>query len=652
MWELPKLGNLHDKDIIFLSLMNECRKLAPGSRLSCALRNKLSKLSLQERSEIVNRSDGGCSPLFVVCRRGQTEIVEYLITFCNANIEQRGLYEVADDRSTHMVTPLWCAAVSGKLKVVEFLLKQGADINAVSDTGSTPVRSACFMTHLEVVKYLVEHGADINLPNYNGGTCLINSVQSSLLCEFLLRNGADVNARDIQNKTALHYAIQEHRLETTRLLLKNGANIHARSRYGDDALQTACLKGAGRIFEYLTTNFSYSSEKLANAHELLGATYLDEHNDTFKALEYWRLALTIRETHGLLPKQPVMPLLESYRFQREFQSMEELENMSGDLDAIRIQSLLIAERILGSTHKDTIFRLMYRGASYADMVRHQHCIHLWRRALEIRTRKDSILYSDTCFTAQALVRLMIDFNEKHLPADGLEAMQRFKDILETYKLLTDDIIEVRHLLTIRPVYKRQADFFDKILKCITHLIYLMIENAVSKEQKDLVEEHVKSLIQIDPRTVGTQDSLLHLCVSKMNTIWSSYFIEEEPVAVFPRRKVLELLLRNGASVTAKNKDGSTPLHIATFSCRDQINLTRYVKLLLDYGAHIDQPNRKGMVPTPSIMEHNNHTNSPIPILDYVSLKCLCATAISKYGVPYKNQIPRALEEFMHLHEPT
>lgn len=114
-------------------------------------------------------------------------------------------------RSVHSVTPLWCAAVSGKLPIIEYLVEHGADINAVSDTGSTPVRSACFMTHLEIVQYLVAHGADINRPNFNGGTCLINSVQSAQLCKFLLKHRADVNARDIQNKTALHYAIQEHR---------------------------------------------------------------------------------------------------------------------------------------------------------------------------------------------------------------------------------------------------------------------------------------------------------------------------------------------------------------------------------------------------------------------------------------------------------
>ena len=85
--------------------------------------------------------------------------------------------------------------------MVEVLAKYGADVNSVSDTGSTPVRSACFMTHLEIVRLLVAQNADIQRANHNGGTCLINSVQSVELCEFLLENGADVNAQDIQNKT-------------------------------------------------------------------------------------------------------------------------------------------------------------------------------------------------------------------------------------------------------------------------------------------------------------------------------------------------------------------------------------------------------------------------------------------------------------------
>lgn len=275
-----KVDLASQKDMIFNDLVQECRHAAPGARLTYLLRTKLERFSKEDRREIACRVKDGCAPLFIACKRGHSEIVEYLITSCHVDIEQRGLYEVPDDRSVHNVTPLWCAAVSGKLPVIRCLVSHGADVNAVSDTGSTPVRSACFMTHLDIVSYLVECGADILKANYNGGTCLINSVQSVQLCLYLLEHGASVNARDIQNKTALHYAIQEHRFETTKLLLDRGADPYARSRYNDDALQTACLKGAAQIFLYLIDRIPYDPERLADAHELMGSTFLDEHTDT------------------------------------------------------------------------------------------------------------------------------------------------------------------------------------------------------------------------------------------------------------------------------------------------------------------------------------------------------------------------------------
>ena len=52
-------------------------------------------------------------------------------------------------------------------------------------------------------------GADVHRANHFGGTCLINSVQSPELVKFLVDVGkVNVNAVDVQNKTALHYAIQ------------------------------------------------------------------------------------------------------------------------------------------------------------------------------------------------------------------------------------------------------------------------------------------------------------------------------------------------------------------------------------------------------------------------------------------------------------
>lgn len=174
-------------------------------------------LTKDARKDIVSRTREGCAPLFIVCKRGNLEIAEFLINICDADIEQRGLFENPEDSTVHLVTPLWCASVSSKLPIVMHLVRVGANINAVSDSGSTSVRSSCFMTNMEIVEFLVENGANIKKPNFNGGTCLINSVQSVQLCSYLISKGADINAKDIQNKTALHYAIQEHRYFKFRL---------------------------------------------------------------------------------------------------------------------------------------------------------------------------------------------------------------------------------------------------------------------------------------------------------------------------------------------------------------------------------------------------------------------------------------------------
>lgn len=97
---------------------------------------------------------------------------------------------------------------------------------------------------------------------------------------------------------------------------------------------------------------AYGPERVADAYELMGSTCLDEHHDLQLALQFWRKAVQIRHQD---PENPiakgVKPPSEHFNYAVEFQTMDELENLSMDLDAMRTQSLLICERILGSTHK-------------------------------------------------------------------------------------------------------------------------------------------------------------------------------------------------------------------------------------------------------------------------------------------------------------
>nr|XP_027238181.1 protein fem-1 homolog A-like [Penaeus vannamei] len=560
MWITGKVDQTSQKDQIFTDLYNECRNIAPGARLSCMLRTKLERFQREERREIVTRTRDGCAPLFVACKRGNVEVVDYLITTCNADAEQRGLYEVPDDRSIHNVTPLWCASVAGRLPVVKCLVQHGADVNSVSDTGSTPVRSACFMTHFDIVNYLVENGANISKPNYNGGTCLINSVQCVKLCEYLLNHGADVNAQDIQNKTALHYAIQEHRFETTKLLLEHGANPHLTSRYHDDALQTACIKGACQIFEYLIEVVSYPPDRIADGYELLGTTFLDEHHDIQAALQYWRKATNIRFLSG--ESKQILPPRRTYQFAQEFKTSEELEAIATDLNAMRTQSLLICERILGTAHKDMIFRLMYRGAAYADSLQYQNCIDLWLYALELRIQRDTILFNETCFTGQALVRLYLDMIDKH----GAGVMQNtvsFEDAFHTLELLAAQLPECMALLKVQPVHKKHQSNFDHMLKVLTHMIFVVLHIPRTEEEKQKVATLVNSIIRLDPRTCQGGHSLLHLAAMKTNVLNTHSLLEDEHMTPFPSVEVVSFLLACGAMVNVTNDKGSSPLFMAS-----------------------------------------------------------------------------------------
>lgn len=72
-----------------------------------------------------------------------------------------------------------------------------------------------------------------------------------------------------------------------------------------------------------------------------------------------------------------------------------------------------------------------------------------------------------------------------------------------------------------------------------------------------------------------------------------------------------------------------------------------VRMLLDAGAHIDQPNRNDLRPS-TLIAANTHNS--IPVLEFMTLKCLAATVIAKYKIPYRNQMPSSLEDVVRLHQ--
>ena len=85
----------------------------------------------------------------------------------------------------------------------------------------------------ELVKLLLSKGADVNHRTQKGATPLMYA-RNPKVVEYLLRNGADLHAVNENQWNALHYAIRNNRLDAAQVLLDAGIDRNAKDTDGDD----------------------------------------------------------------------------------------------------------------------------------------------------------------------------------------------------------------------------------------------------------------------------------------------------------------------------------------------------------------------------------------------------------------------------------
>lgn len=106
--------------------------------------------------------DDGWTPLHLVAYFGHRQVAEVLLA-SGANVHARS-------RNTLVNMPLHAAVAGKREDLVEILVSQGADVNAVQEGGWTPLHEAADRGHLELVQILIEHGAFINPRKDDGET--------------------------------------------------------------------------------------------------------------------------------------------------------------------------------------------------------------------------------------------------------------------------------------------------------------------------------------------------------------------------------------------------------------------------------------------------------------------------------------------------
>uniref|UniRef100_A0A8B9SUD8 Fem-1 homolog A n=1 Tax=Anas platyrhynchos TaxID=8839 RepID=A0A8B9SUD8_ANAPL len=564
---------------------------------------------------------GGSTPLLIAARHGHLEVVEYLLDHCGARVEEGGSVNF-DGETIEGAPPLWAASAAGHLGVVRSLLDHGASVNQTTLTNSTPLRAACFDGHLEIVRYLVgERGADLEVANRHGHTCLMISCYKGHreIARYLLEKGADVNRRSVKGNTALHDCAESGSLEILQLLLRSKARME-KDGYGMTPLLAASVTGHTNIVEYLIQGGLQQEEE--ERWSCWVPQFVDKKRDLLGAHKYWRRAMELRYEGGqYLPKPEPRQLVLAYDYSREVSSLEELEALITDPDEMRMQALLIRERILGPSHPDTSYYIRYRGAVYADSGNFERCINLWKYALDMQQGNLEPLSPMTASSFLSFAELF-----------SYVLQDRSKGTLATH-LGFSDLMGVLS----KGVREVERALFTKTLAIILHLVFLLEKVECTPEQEHQKRQTIYRLLKCSPRAKNGFTPL-HMAVDKDTTTVGRY-----PVGKFPSLHVVNLLLECGADPDSRDYDNNTPLHVAARN-----NCPLIMSALMEAGAHMDATNAFKQTAY-ELLDEKLLTKSMMQPFNYITLQCLAARALDKHKIPYKGFIPEELEAFIELH---
>ncbi|XP_070543126.1 protein fem-1 homolog C-like [Ptychodera flava] len=605
---------------------------------------KLSRLKVfldqrpkEEVKSLVSAVTSGTTPLLMACRHGHHDVVKYFIEECKVDFEQVGSVTF-DGETIDGAPPLWCAAAAGHLNIVQSLILHGAQVNHTTYTSSTPLRAACFDGHFEIVRYLVDHDANIELANRHGHTCLMISCYKGHLriARYLLQLGADVNRKSVKGNTALHDCAESGSLEIMKLLLKYKAKMDV-DAYGMTPLMAAAVAGHTSIVEYLVSRPESTRQERIDAFELVGATFVDKKRDMLGALKFWNLAMDERykEKANVIAKPQQNILVPAYEFTMEAGSKEDLDDIICDPDKMRMQALLIRERILGPAHPDTSYYIRYRGAVYADSGNFERCILLWMYALDMQQKALEALNPMTQSSLLSFAELFAYMqSERH--GEKVSNFLTNEDVMEVFTKGVREIERGYEQLQIAPLTEKDTSNFNRGLLILMHLICLVAKIKSQQTETIPMKRTLYRLLRLCPRGAKGY-TLLHLACDKETSSVGRY-----PVCSFPSLDVVQLLVECGASVNAVDTERNTPLHIAAMNSNN--NTDKIIQYLITQGAHFDSCNAEHKTP-PDLVR----SSCDISWINYVTLQCLAARAIVKYNIDYRGHIPKKLEALIELH---
>lgn len=179
------------------------------------------------------------------------------------------------DKDTAGDAPLHLASKVGTSKMVQLLLRKGADKDALNNKETTPLFLAAIYGNMGAALALLDAGADANVTCGEDNESAVHRAVGMGRVDILramIKHGADVNAGDTSKLTPLHQAVSGHQVEAIGVLIQAGANIEARSLMGCTPLHLAAVnRNAEAVLTLLREGADVNAQEEANRTPLHSA---------------------------------------------------------------------------------------------------------------------------------------------------------------------------------------------------------------------------------------------------------------------------------------------------------------------------------------------------------------------------------------------
>lgn len=183
----------------------------------------------------------------------------------------------------NLYTPLHWAVNYGKPNVVDYLLDQGANVNAKTSYKYTPLHLAAMGGNKQIITALFDKKPEVNAKDNNGFTPIMYAVSnnnSMNLINLWIEAGADLDVKNRQKQSLLHLACNYGRSDLAKALIEKGMPFDEADQYGNTPLMTAASRNQSDTVKLLldkgaNVNVVASNNQFTLLHMICQSSALD-----------------------------------------------------------------------------------------------------------------------------------------------------------------------------------------------------------------------------------------------------------------------------------------------------------------------------------------------------------------------------------------